>query len=168
MRTKIAYSVALWICLIATGLWTPGCHMHPRKRTINFETANPPPSNWTPSRSSRGALLFRRKDLPMGIMVSTECERYQSVPLTPLSRTLFIGFENRKELSRGSAKVDGHEAVEVTMECSLEGVPLKVETYTFKAEGCIYDIAYFASPEHFDEGLKDFEEFVRVFKIGKK
>lgn len=139
---------------------TAGCPSAPR---MNYEFS-PPPSEWIPERSSEGTLIFRRENPPMGIMVNTECERYQSVPLEPLSRTLYIGFENRKEIERGTAVIDGNTAVTVVMECTLDGMSLKIKSYTFKSGGCIYDIVYFAAPQDFTSGLGYFEEFVKSFK----
>ncbi len=135
---------------------------------IDYEFT-PPPVEWVPERDRKhGSLLFKRDDPPMGIMVGTECERYQNVPLDPLSRNLFIGFKDRKELHRGEAMVDGHDAVEVVMECSLDDVPLKVKSYTLKAGGCIYDLVYFSTPEEYDTGLGVFEDFVGAFEAREK
>lgn len=163
-REKIFSFGKLVAVLIAFVLMEAGC---PSASRMNYEFS-PPPSEWIPERSSDGALIFRKENPPMGIMVNTECERYQNVPLEPLSRTLYIGFENRKEVERGTAVVDGNEAVTVVMECTLDGVPLKIKSYTFKAGGCIYDIVYFASPEDFASGLGYFEDFVRSFKTERR
>ena len=165
MRNKTYRNTIFLVYFVVAAMWAGACHSH---KPIQYSSEALPPSEWVPERSVEGALVFRHEDPPMGIMVNTECDRYQTVPLTPLSRTLFIGFENRKEISRGTDKVDGHDAAVVVMQCTLEGTPLKVKAYTFKANECIYDIAYFATPDHFDDGLSTFEEYVRGFKAEKK
>lgn len=159
-RSGYATLVALALAAI-----TLGC---PAKRPSAKYEFTPPPTEWTPMRSEQGTMVFKRKDPPMGIMVNSECDRYQNVPLTPLSRSLFIGFTDRKEISRGPATVDGHEAVEVTMDCKLEDAAVRIKAYTFKAEGCIYDIAYFAQPDDFETGLGHFNEFVKTFHVGER
>ena len=153
-------SAVLIMCFVVGAIIISACPVPPPMR-YDF---TPPPIEWVPERSEDGALLFRREDAAMGIMVNTECDRYQNVPLNPLSRTLFIVFENRKEIGRGEAQVDGHEAIWVIMECTLDDVPLKIKAYVFKAGGCIYDIVYFSFPEDYDEGLPYFENFVLNFR----
>jgi len=157
----------LLVCLIlaATAACAGRSHKSPH---YSYSSESLPPPDWTPEKSKEVALLFRHQDPPMGIMVNTECDRYQDAPLTSLSRSLFISFENRREISRSAGKVDGHDAEVVVMQCSLDGAPLKVKAYTFKTDQCVYDIAYMAAPDHFDEGLAIFEEYVRGFKVERK
>lgn len=164
MSQKVKFSLSKLLVILVLASVGGAC---PSTSRMNYEFS-PPPSEWIPERSSNGALILRKENPPMGIMVNTECERYQNVPLEPLSRTLYIGFENRKEVERGTAVVDGNEAVMVVMECTLDGMPLKIKSYTFKAGECIYDLVYFAGTEDFDLGLGYFEEFVKSFKIERK
>jgi len=136
-----------------------GC---PKRSPARYDFA-PPPVEWAPMKAKDGTLLFRRQSPEMGIMVFPTCDRYLSAPLAPLSRDLFLGFRNKRVIKRGAAKVGGKEAHFVIMECTLEGTPVKVKAYTLKARRCIYDVAYFATPEKFNVGLETFEKFVQNF-----
>jgi len=153
---------AKWALFVIAAMFIVACPKETvRQAPYDFE---PPTREWTPYRAQNGALLFRQEETQRGIMVYTTCDRYQTAPLEPLSRGLFIGFENRRIVEQGSAQVAGREAHYIIMECSLEGTSVKVKAYTFHAKECVYDIAYFSPPGNFDSGLETFESFVKNFK----
>ena len=149
------------IVFVLIMMFITACPKTVRQARYDFE---PPDREWTPYRAQNGALLFRQEETQRGIMVYTTCDRYQTAPLEPLSRDLFIGFQNKRIVEQGSAQVAGREAHYIIMECSLEGTPVRVKAYTFHAKECVYDIAYFSPPENFDSGLETFESFVKNFK----
>ena len=153
----------MWIIvLIFMGAIIAACPKPaPERARYDYE---PPSREWTPLRGEDGTLLFRRTSPPMGIMVHTMCDRYRNAPLAPLSNNLFIGFENRKLIDRGDTKVAGRDARYIIMECTTKSAPVKVKAYTFRKGPCIYDIAYFSEPDHFNDQLDTFEEFVASFE----
>lgn len=166
LRGKIKWFLLLAISplMVFSAFAFISCAAKETVRTGNYDF-DPPPSEWVPLKGEDGTLLFKRSSPEMGITVYTTCDRYQSAPLPPLAREMFIGFENRKILDKGEAKVAGGDAYYIIMDCTLDGVPVKVKVYVFKAKNCIYDLAYFAPPSNFDSGLGTFEKFVSEFKV---
>jgi len=162
-KNRALARIVPYAVLTAVLVLTAACPKAPVRGSYDFD---PPPRDWTPLKGEDGTLLFRHDSREMGITVYTLCGRYLDAPLEPLARNLFIGFKDKKVVERGETEVSGKQAFFIVMECTLEGAPLIVKAYTFKAENCIYDVVYFASPSRYESGIETFETFVRGFEAG--
>ena len=53
--------------------------------------------------------------------------------------------------------------MKTVVRAKLDGVPMKFAVWVLKKNGCVYDLAYMASPAHFDRGAPQFDRFVNGF-----
>ena len=87
----------------------------------------------------------------------------EDVPLEALTQHLFIRFTEREIVEQKVVPFDHREAMRTVLTAKLDGVPMKFEVWVLKKDGCVYDLAYLASPSHFSHGAGEFERFVQGF-----
>jgi hypothetical protein len=85
------------------------------------------------------------------------------VPLSALTQHLFLQFTDRSIEHQETVAFDGREAMHSILSAKLDGVANKFDVWVLKKDGCVYDLYYFAPPEHFDAGQPHFDEFARGF-----
>ncbi|HEX8953495.1 MAG TPA: hypothetical protein VF945_16680, partial [Polyangia bacterium] len=59
--------------------------------------------------------------------------------------------------------LDRREALRTRVTAKLDGVPMTLELYVVKRDGCIFDLSYAAPPDAFERGAADFRRFVDGF-----
>lgn len=121
------------------------------------------PSDWRRVKADDSALGFND---PSGatVMVDGRCDlRSDDVPLVALTNQLVAGATDRKYEKEEVVPFDGREARHTILRAKLDGVPLVWDVYVMKKNGCVYDLAYVASPEAFEQGAAPFERFVAGF-----
>lgn len=119
---------------------------------------------WQRIPVSQAALAYR--DAPDGgtIVVNGRCGvDGEDVPLESLTLHLFIRFTDREILEQAVVPFDHREAMRTVIRAKLDGVPMKFAVWVLKKDGCVYDLAYMASPTRFDRGAPDFDRFARGF-----
>ena len=80
-----------------------------------------------------------------------------------LTRQLLIGYTDRDVESQEKVALDEREALRTRVTARLDGVPMTLELYVMKRNGCIFDLSYAAPPDAFARGLPDFRRFVDGF-----
>ncbi len=95
---------------------------------------------------------------------STCNEKKKNYSMKALSESLLIGIKDKEALSREEITVSGVPALRTIYTGSLNNVQLKIATVVLRKDICIYDFTYASSPEHFDIGIVDFDNFVSQFK----
>ena len=86
-----------------------------------------------------------------------------AAPLPVLTRQLLIGYTDRKIESQLQVPLDRREALRTHVAVKLDGVPMTLELYVLKRNGCIFDLSYAAPPAAFARGSGDFQHFVDGF-----
>ena len=87
----------------------------------------------------------------------------EASPLSTLTRQLLIGYTERKVASQTTVPLDRREALRTRVDVKLDGVPMTLELYVMKRNGCIFDLSYAAPPDAFARGAGDFQRFVDGF-----
>ncbi len=129
-----------------------------------YRVALPPGSGWEVAADGPADLLLRRPGSRVGIVVNATCEgRAPTRPLAVLSRHLAFGVRGREVLERGETTVAGHPAFRTLFEGQLDDVPVQVEAYVVKGEGCVYDLMYAAPPAEFAAGAEEFRAVLGSF-----
>lgn len=122
------------------------------------------PERWHPIDVSFAPLAFRDEADGATIFVNARCGTdAEDVPLAALTQHLFLRFTEREILEQTVVPFDRREAMRSVVTAKLDGVPMKFETWVLKKDGCVYDLAYMASPAHFARGASEFERFVQGF-----
>jgi hypothetical protein len=86
-----------------------------------------------------------------------------AAPLAALTRQLLIGYTERHIESQVTVPLDRREALRTRVDVKLDGVPMTLEIYVMKRNGCIFDLSYAAPPDAFARGSADFQRFVDGF-----
>ena len=86
-----------------------------------------------------------------------------AAPLRALTRQLLIGYTERNIEEQQKVPLDQREALRTRVTAKLDGVPMTLELYVMKRNGCIFDLSYAAPPDAFARGAGDFQRFVDGF-----
>jgi hypothetical protein len=114
---------------------------------------------------SKAARAYFRQESSAVIMANGDCLE-RDAPLAVLSNSLLIGTTDRHIEEERRLPLAGREALYRRLRVKLDGVPLAVESYVVKKDGCVYDLAYLAPLERAGEGRADFQRFVAGFRVG--
>jgi hypothetical protein len=87
----------------------------------------------------------------------------ESAPLTALTRQLLLGYTDRKQLAQEAVPFIGREALRTRVDARLDGVPLALELWVARRDGCVFDLSYVAPPARFGDGSAEFTRFVAGF-----
>jgi len=87
----------------------------------------------------------------------------EAAPLGALTRQLLIGYTERHIQSQTTVPLDEREALHTVVDAKLDGVPVTLDLYVMKRNGCIFDLSYAAPPDSFARGAADFQRFVDGF-----
>ena len=122
-----------------------------------------PPQGWQRVKVDDAAIAFHDEN-GSSVMVSGRCNlKADDVPLVALTNQLVAGTTDRQYETEEILPFDRREARHTILRAKLDGVPLVWDVYVMKKNGCVYDMAYVAPPEHFEKGKLAFERFVSDF-----
>jgi hypothetical protein len=110
-------------------------------------------------------LAFRDDANDATILVNARCTTADDgTPLVALTNHLLIGSTERETVSQEVEPFDGREALHSKVRAKWDGVPMALDIYVLKKDGCVYDFVYTSKPATFDAGASAFEPFVRSFR----
>jgi hypothetical protein len=87
----------------------------------------------------------------------------EAAPLVSLTAHLLVGYTERHERYSGIVALASREALRSVIDAKLDGVPVVLDLYVFKRNGCVFDLSYAAPTAGYDAGLADFQRFVEGF-----
>ena len=123
------------------------------------------PNSWKRNNIEGGDLAYNNTQFDATMTVNSTCnEKKKNYSLKALSESLLIGIQGKEALGREEIIIDGQKALKTIYIGRLDNVPIKIATVVLKKGICIYDFTYASSPEHFDIGIVDFNNFVSQFK----
>jgi hypothetical protein len=135
-----------------------------REGPIAFRLPPVPPS-WRRIETSDAALAFRDDAHEASVLVNARCRRPDDdTPLVALTNHLLMGSTEREFVSQGVEPFDGREALHTHLRAKWDGVPMELDIFVVKKDGCIYDFVYMAAPAGYAEGSGSFEAVVRGFR----
>jgi hypothetical protein len=123
----------------------------------------PVPASWhlVGSGGVEGAdVAFRDDARSASTLVDVRCGSHDvDAPLSALTAHLIMGTTERTFETEEVVPFDHREALHTVLRAKLDGVPMQYDIYVMKKDGCVFDLVYVASPDHFAEGAPDFERF---------
>lgn len=126
---------------------------------------DPAPAEWKRIDVTEAALAFRDERNEASILVNARCKKTDDgTPLVALKNHLVIGATEREIVSEKVVPFDRREALHTTMRVKWDGVPMELDIFVLKKDGCVYDFVYLAPPPTFDAGAPAFESFVKSFR----
>lgn len=99
------------------------------------------------------------------IGVNSTCSEYEDVPETALVNHLLFDTSQRTFRLEENATLDGRGARHVVVDLELDGVPISIELYLVRKDGCVYDLTFIAARDRFEQGRAAFASFVRSFAV---
>jgi hypothetical protein len=88
------------------------------------------------------------------VSITSTCSDYEDVPEEALLNHLLFGMRERNFRSEEMVTVDGRGALHAVIDVQVDGVPVTLEVYLMKKDGCVYDMTLISSREAFD-GARD-------------
>jgi hypothetical protein len=124
----------------------------------------PLPEGFRRVEVTHAALAFRDDRDGGTIVVNGRCGLDgEDVSLAALTQHLFLRFTEQTVLEQAVVPLDHREAMRTVVSAKLDGVPMKFAVWVLKKDGCVYDLAYMASPPRFDRDAAAFDRFARGF-----
>ena len=124
------------------------------------------PSSWRRIKIKGGDLAYWNKHYDTTITVNSTCEQNKiKYGLKALSNSLVIGIDDKQLISSKETNISGEKALRSIYLGKVSGIPIKISTVVFKKGNCIYDFSYASTPDWFDPGFKDFNDFISQFMV---
>ena len=124
-----------------------------------------PEDAWQPVSDEPSVLTLAHTQLAAGITIGVTCGQAREVPLDILTRHLFFGFKDMEVLQQAPQALNGVPALKTVARARLDGREVQLHGYVVQRDGCIYDLVYFASPQHYSRGEPSFEHMVAGFRF---
>jgi hypothetical protein len=99
------------------------------------------------------------------ISVNATCTSYEDVPLPALVNHLLFETTERRFLVEETVTLDGRAARHVLVRAELDGVPIELELYVMKKDGCVIDLAHVRTIDASVESRDLFRDFVARFAL---
>ena len=172
VRLRLACIAGAWLVSLAAAT---GCGSASARGSFNGSIyregdaiafqVGPVPASWRRVTVTGGALAFRDANYNASILVNARCLRAEGdTPLVALTNQLVAGSTERTMASQVIVPFDGREALHTRMTAKWDGVPMALDIYVAKKNGCIYDFVYSGEASSFEAGISAFEQFVRGFR----
>ena len=148
-------------------VWTPGDRMLCAGRVCY--RVGPLGTGWQMVHEEGAEIGFYNRRIAGIIQGNATCrDDAETAPLASLTDHLLIGYTERHPTRTETVAVDGREALHSIVKAKLDGVPLILDLYVLKRNGCIFDLSYVAPPDTYEDGGGDFGEFVAGFADARK
>ncbi|MGH7807037.1 MAG: hypothetical protein ACRENT_03000 [Thermodesulfobacteriota bacterium] len=124
--------------------------------------------SWKRINIEGGDLAFWSDKLAATITVNSTCNKNGkkvNYSLKALTNSLLIGITDKQLVESREKTINGEMALRSDYQGKLDKVPVKISAVVLKKDNCYYDLTYASSPDSFNEGLGDFEQFVSQFKL---
>lgn len=126
-------------------------------------------ADWRLVHQEGAAVGFFNDEVGGVIEANATCrDDADAAPLPTLTRHLLIGYTDRRIDSQKSVPLDGREALRTRGTARLDGVPVTLDLYVLKRNGCIFDLSYVAPPPGATRGEPDFARFVDGFADARR
>jgi hypothetical protein len=120
---------------------------------------------WRVVRQKKGEVAFFEDQFSAVAQINTTCrEDAEAAPLEVLLRHLLIGYTEMHTREAEKISLVGREALHSVVEARLDGVPIVLDLYVLKRNGCVFDLTLAAPPDRYSRALADFARFVGGFR----
>jgi hypothetical protein len=111
------------------------------------------------------ALAFFHQELGANVSVNATCQEYEDVPEAALFNHLLFGMRERVFRLEETLSLDGRGALHAIVDVELDGVPVTLEVYMLKKDGCVYDMTLIASRQAFERARPGLARLVSGFHV---
>lgn len=170
--TKLA--VPIWLAVLCGTALPTGCGHAPRAHydapaqrmctgKLCYRTGQLG-ADWRVFHVEKSSVAYYHPSLRAVIESNASCrDDADPATLEVLTRHLLIGYTERRYRKSERVPLAGREALHSVIEVKLDGVPMVLDVYVLKRNGCIFDLSFAAPPAQFVAGVSAFEGFVSGF-----
>ncbi len=119
---------------------------------------------WQPIAAEGNDLAFHRRGMGT-IAVNSTCTEYDDVPLSALVNHLLFDTTERQVRLEETVTLVGRGARHVLVDLELDGVPVQLELYVLRKDGCVYDLSHVRARTAPLAARDTFLAFVRRFDV---
>lgn len=130
---------------------------------VRYRAAAPAPQ-WRRVEVEENDLAFHRKGLGT-ISVNSTCIHYEDVPAIALVNHLLFDTNARQFITEETVTLDGRGAHHVVARVELDGVPIELEVFLLKKDGCVFDLTHIRARNAPPEARAEFMRFVERFAV---
>ena len=162
IRTSIAVSAVSWLVACGGAAFQDGVYTdeHTRYRVGDL------PGTWQPVSADGNDLAFYSRGMGT-IAVNSTCTEYDDVPLSALVNHLLFDTTGRRILVEETVTLVGRGARHVLVNLELDGVPLQLELYVLRKDGCVFDLSHVRARSTDAAARDTFLAFVQRFDVLK-
>ena len=121
-------------------------------------------SNWQLVHVEMASASYFNSALKAIIESNASCrDDAEATPLETLTNQLLLGYTERNYRSAERVAMVNREALHTVVEAKLDGVPMVLDLYVMKRNGCIFDLSLAVPPEQLGDGSTAFSQFVQGF-----
>jgi hypothetical protein len=124
------------------------------------------PAAWQPVSTDGNDLAFYRPAMGT-IAVNSTCTEYDDVPLSALVNHLLFDTTSRRVLVEETVTLVGRGARHMLVNLELDGVPLQLELYVLRKDGCVFDLSHIRARSTEPAARETFLAFVQQFDVLK-
>jgi hypothetical protein len=159
---------ARFLIVLALAGCAPNAVWHPARRELCrgklCYRVGPLDATWRLVHREGAAIGFYSDTVGGVIQANATCrDDAEAAGLDTLTRHLLIGYTDRKILEQREVTIAQRDALHTRVEAKLDGVPIVLELYVLKRNGCIFDLSYAAPPAKAAAGAPAFWQFVIGF-----
>jgi hypothetical protein len=122
------------------------------------------PPAWRRVGAEGNDLAFHRPGMGT-ISVNATCSDYEDVPATALVNHLLFDTTERRFLREETVTLDGRGARHVLAQVELDGVPVEIEVFVLKKDGCVFDLGHVRGRDSVPAARQSFLGFVSAFAV---
>jgi hypothetical protein len=122
------------------------------------------PAGWRRVEVDDNDLAFHRRGMGT-ISVNSTCSDYEDVPGVALVNHLLFETTERRFLREEVVTLDGRGARHVIVEVELDGVPIELELFVLKKDGCVFDLGHVRGRTADAAARRTFLAFVERFAV---
>lgn len=124
------------------------------------------PSAWQFVSADGNDVAYYRSGMGT-IAVNSTCTEYDDVPLSALVNHLLFDTTSRHVLVEETVTLVGRGARHLLVNLELDGVPLQIELYVLRKDGCVYDLSHVRARAVNPAARDTFLAFVQGFDVLK-
>ena len=122
------------------------------------------PPEWRRVQVDGNDLAFQRRGMGT-ISVNSTCSEYEDVPTVALVNHLLFETTERTFIEEETVTLDGRGARHVVVQVELDGVPVELELFVLKKDGCVFDLGHVRGRASDPAARAGFLEFVARFAV---
>ena len=130
---------------------------------VRYRVGSPGPG-WERIQVEDNDIAFHHDELGT-VSINSTCTDYEDVPEEALLNHLLFGMRERTFRSEETVTLDGRGALHAIVDVELDGVPITLELYVLKKDGCVYDMTLIASRALFERARTDLARLIAGFHV---